>query len=214
MLRESSGKSPTRLLRRRRLSASLSRRCASEKEVSSSPLVISAAMRRSSSASWSTAMPDWRMNALRVKISRPIPSSISPQFSPVKEGTASSVPVYTARKRPIGALARAVSRVMVISRPSSVQRSTRPCIGEPLHGAYRFLSASAPRSRVESPKSITRKKAHQVDLPLSFGASIMFSPSESVSDAFSSAPKVADIFRIFTKKASFFVRSQICFCTV
>ena len=61
--------------------------------MSSSPVVISAAMRRSSSASWSTASAFWPMNALRSNTSRGTPSSASPAFCAVMPATGVAVPV-------------------------------------------------------------------------------------------------------------------------
>ena len=50
-------------------------------------------MRFSSSLSAAMAAPDWPTKAVRSNTARGTPSSLSPQFSPVRPGTGSPVPV-------------------------------------------------------------------------------------------------------------------------
>ena len=78
--------------------------------------------------------------------------------------------------------------------PSSVPQSIRPDMAAPDQGAKRFLSAIKParsRSRLLTPYKIESRKAHQVDFPVSLGASMIFRPSPSSKDRPWSLPKVA-----------------------
>ena len=59
-------------------------------------------MRRSSSASWLMGRLFCRIKALRSKTSRLMPSRVSPQAAPVRPGTGSLVPAYTALNSPWG----------------------------------------------------------------------------------------------------------------
>ena len=150
-------------------------------------------MRRSSSASWLMGRLFCRIKALRSKTSRLMPSRVSPQAAPVRPGTGSLVPAYTALNSPMGLVCRRVARVRV-SSPSSVPQSIRPDMAAPDQGAKRFLSAIKParsRSRLLTPYKIESRKAHQVDFPVSLGASMIFRPSPSSKDRPWSLPKVA-----------------------
>ena len=93
----------------------------------------------------------------------------------------------------MGLVCRRVARVRVNS-PSSVPQSIRPDMAAPDQGAKRFLSAIKParsRSRLLTPYKIESRKAHQVDFPVSLGASMIFRPSPSSKDRPWSLPKVA-----------------------
>ena len=84
---------PLRALERRRLSQSFSRRSTWEKETSSSPEEARAAARFSRSALGERMTAPWPTKAVRSKTSRETPKRVSPQVSPVREGTASPVAV-------------------------------------------------------------------------------------------------------------------------
>ena len=110
-------------------------------------------MRRSSSGvDWMAREPLCPRKAERSNTSRPTPSSSSPQSAPVRPGTGSWVPVYTASKVPKGVFPLGKRR-MVTSLPCH-SRVISPSMGAPYQGWYRFLSARYPflsRSRVSMP---------------------------------------------------------------
>ena len=128
----SRGISPTLRLTRRRLSQSFSRPWTWEKETSSSPEEARAAMRRSSWGAEVTESWSPPRKAERANTSAPAPVSSSPQVSPVRPGTGSWVPVYTAEKAPKGAFPRGPRR-MVTDRPSH-SSSSSPSMGAPDQG--------------------------------------------------------------------------------
>ena len=96
-------------------------------------------MRPSRAGAPSMAVLPWPTKAERSKTSRGAPTRVSPQFSPVRPGTGSSVPVHTASNLPKGAPARLLRR-SVMSLPCQVS-SIVPSMGAPDQGWYRFFSA-------------------------------------------------------------------------
>ena len=83
------------------------------------------------------------MKALRLKTSLPAPQSFSPAETPVRPGTGSAVPLYTAENSRIGAEALLVDRVSVIARPP-YSISILPDMGLPDQGRYLSLSGRKP----------------------------------------------------------------------
>ena len=89
-------------------------------------------MRASRAGAPSIAAPPWPTKAERSNTSRGTPVRVSPALSPVRPGTGSAVPVYTASKRPKGVLPLGPRR-RVTDRPCQ-SSSTLPSMAAPLQG--------------------------------------------------------------------------------